>query len=241
MTKKHRNIQKENMQKKENKNYLDISNNIFSNDKLEKLLDEELVDIAREGNNEAIKVLVQRYSKFLFSKVIPFYLPGAEREDIIQEAYIGFLKAIQDFDKSKGNFFNFANLCVQRQITTAIKSSNRNKSKVLKNPISLESNIFDEELGDKSLYDYISPNKIIQGAYHENSIEDTIIDFMEKNRIKENLVSKLTSKEKEILKLRAQGFTYMEIAKKINSSAKSVDNAIQRIKKKIKNFIDNID
>lgn len=241
MTKKHRNIQKENMQKKENKNYLDISNNIFSNDKLEKLLDEELVDIAREGNKEAIKVLVQRYSKFLFSKVIPFYLPGAEREDIIQEAYIGFLKAIQDFDKSKGNFFNFANLCVQRQITTAIKLSNRNKSKVLKNPISLESNIFDEELGDKSLYDYISPNKIIQGTYQENSIEDTIIDFMEKNRIKENLVSKLTSKEKEILKLRAQGFTYMEIAKKINSSAKSVDNAIQRIKKKIKNFIDNID
>ncbi|MCS7243789.1 MAG: sigma-70 family RNA polymerase sigma factor [Candidatus Calescibacterium sp.] len=218
-----------------------ITDSIFSNNELGKLTDEELVELSKAGNKEAIKVLIQRYSKFLFSKVIPFYIPGGEREDIIQEAYIGFLKAVEDFDKTKGSFFNFVNLCVQRQITTAIKSSNRNKARILRNPISLESNLFDEDSGEKSLYDYISPSRIIQGSYQETSIEDTIIDFIEKNRIKESLLSNLTHREKEILKLRAQGLTYSEIGKKINVSPKSVDNAIQRIKKKIKNLMDNID
>ncbi|MCS6955920.1 MAG: sigma-70 family RNA polymerase sigma factor [Candidatus Calescibacterium sp.] len=224
--------------KKINKN---ITESVFSNNELEKLADEELVELSKIGNKEAMKVLIKRYSKFLFSKVIPFYIPGGEREDIIQEAYIGFLKAVEDFDKTKGSFFNFVNLCVQRQITTAIKSSNRNKARILRNPISLESNLFDEDSGEKSLYDYISPSRIIQGSYQEPSIEDTIIDFIEKNRVKESLLSKLTYREKEILKLRAQGLTYVEIGKKINASPKSVDNAIQRIKKKIKNLIDNID
>lgn len=212
---------------------------IFNNNELENLSDEELVDLAKQGNKEAMKVLIKKYSKFLFSKVIPFYIPGAEREDIVQEAYIGFLKAIQDFDKNKGNFFNFVNLCVQRQITTAIKSSNRNKSKILKNPISLESNIFDEGATEKNLYDYIIPSKIISGSYQEESIEDNIIDFIEKSKIKESLFSKLTSREKEILKLKSQGFTYNEIAKKMGISPKSVDNALQRIRKKVKSIVDN--
>lgn len=227
--------------RKNSKSVKDRVDNLFSNDDLDKLSDEDLVELFKAGNKEVIKVLIQRYSKFLFSKVIPFYIPGGEREDIIQEAYIGFLKAIEDFDKTKGSFFNFVNICVQRQITTAIKSSNRNKSKILKNPISLESNIFDEESGEKTLYDYISPSRIIQGYYQESSIEDAIIDFIERNRIKETLLSKLTPKEKEILKLRSQGLTYSEIGKRINSTPKAVDNTIQRIKKKIKNLIDNIE
>ncbi|MEN3015646.1 MAG: sigma-70 family RNA polymerase sigma factor [bacterium] len=219
----------------------EIGEGIFSANQLEQQKDEELVELAKQGNLEAKKILIQRYSKFLFSKVIPFYIPGGEREDIIQEAYIGFLKAIEDFDKNKGSFFNFVNICVQRQITTAIKSSNRNKSKVLRNPISLESSIFDEDSGEKSLYDYIMPSKIIQGSYQEISIEDAIIDFIEKNQIKETLLSRLTPKEKEILKLRSQGLTYQEIANKMNISSKSVDNALQRIRKKIKNLIDNME
>ena len=210
---------------------------LFSNE-LENLKDEELIDLAKSGNKEATKILIKRYSKFLFSKVIPFYIPGGEKEDIIQEAYIGFLKAIKDFDKTKGNFLKFANICVQRQITTAIKMSNRNKTKVLKNPISLEQNIFDDDSSEKSLYNYISPSKIIQGSNEEISIEDSIIDFMEKNRIKENLFSKLTAREKEILNYRAQGLSYSEIAKKTNLTVKSVDNTIQRIKKKIKSLIE---
>lgn len=203
----------------------------------EKLSDEEIAILAQKGNEDAIKFLIRKYSKFLFSKVIPFYIPGGEREDIIQEAYIGFLKAIKDFDINKGSFKKFANICVQRQITTAIKFSNRNKAKVLKNPLSLEHSLYGEDSGEKGLYNYILPSKIIQGFKDEDSIEDVIIDFMEKKRIVNILYSSLTSKEENILKLRSQGLSYSEIAKKMNLSVKSVDNTIQRIKKKIKNLI----
>ncbi|MFN3995924.1 MAG: sigma-70 family RNA polymerase sigma factor [bacterium] len=212
-------------------------NGLFYED-LEKLSDEELAILAQKGNEDAIKILIKKYSKFLFSKVIPFYIPGGEREDVIQEAYIGFLKAIKDFNKDKGNFKKFVNICVQRQITTAIKTSNRNKAKVLKNPLSLEHGIYGEEGGEKGLYNYIIPSKIIQGFKDEISIEDAIIDFMEKKRIIDTLYSKLTSKEEKILKLRSQGLSYNEIAKKMNLSVKSVDNAIQRIKKKIKDLVE---
>jgi len=212
---------------------------LFENNELENLSDEDLVYLAKEGNNDAMKILLNRYSKFLFYKVIPFYIPGSEREDIIQEAYIGFLRAIQDFDRNKGNFFSFANICVQRHITTAIKFSNRNKSKVLRNPISLEASYAGDNDGERNLYEVITPNKVISGSFQESS-EDYLIDFMEKSRISKVLLSNLTEKEREVLKLRAMGITYKEIAKKLKIKTKAVDNIIQRIRKKIKNFVENL-
>ena len=226
-------------QEVEGSDFFGTGNDFFSGSNLEKLRDEELVSLYKKGVNEALDILIKRYKNVILSKILLFYLPaGEERDDLIQEAYMGFLSAIRDFDENKGNFYSFAGLCIQRHIYTFIKSLNRNKNKILKGAVSLESTFGkDHDLSERKLEEYLTHTKIssdIPSAISYLPSDEVVainLDYKEK---REKIMRKLTLTEKEILKYRALGYSYKEIAKLTGKSVKSVDNALQRIKKKVK-------
>ena len=216
-----------------------LKKDFFEENKLEELKDEELVDLYKKGFKEALDVLIKRYKNVILSKSLLFYVSyGEERDDILQEAYLGFLSAIKDFDKNKGSFYAFANVCIQRHIYTFIKALNRNKHKILKGAVSLESSLNkDQEFAERRLEEYLVHSKISSNipsmSSYLSSDEIASINFDYKNK-QEKILKKLTPIEKEILKYRSLGLSYKEISNKIGKSIKSVDNAIQRIKRKLK-------
>ncbi len=210
---------------------------------MEKLKDEELVSLYKKGIKEALDILIKRYKSLILSKTLLFYIPsGEEKEDLLQEAYLGFLSAIKDFDKNKGNFYSFANVCIQRHIYTFIKSLSRNKHKILRGAVSLESVLMkDQESTERRLEEYLLHSKV-------SSNIPSIISYLPSDHIafinleykdkREKIFKKLSPIEKEILKYRTLGYSYKEIASKIGKSVKSVDNALQRIKKKVKMILE---
>lgn len=216
-----------------------IKQDFFEENKLKDLKDEELVELYKKGFKEALDILIKRYKNVILSKSLLFYISNAqERDDILQEAYLGFLSAIRDFDKNKGSFYSFANVCIQRHVYTYIKALNRNKHKILKGAFSLESTLNkDQEFAERRLEEYLEHSKIssnipsISSYLSSDEIASVNFDYKDK---REKILKKLTSIEKEILKYRSLGYSYKEIANKIGKSIKSVDNAIQRIKRKVK-------
>ncbi|MGB9638197.1 MAG: sigma-70 family RNA polymerase sigma factor [bacterium] len=216
-----------------------VKTDFFEESNLDKLTDEELVDLYKKGIKETLEILIKRYKNVILSKTLLFYLAdGQEREDLLQEAYLGFLSAIKDFNKNKGSFYTFANVCIQRHIYTFVKSLNRNKNKILKGAVSLESTISkDQEFVDRRLEEYLMHSKISSNIPSANiylssdEIASVNLDYKEK---REKIFKKLTPIEREILKYRSLGYSYKDIANKIGKSIKSVDNALQRIKRKVK-------
>ncbi len=216
-----------------------IKQDFFEENKLKDLKDEELVELYKKGFKEALDILIKRYKNVILSKSLLFYISNAqERDDILQEAYLGFLIAIRDFDRNKGSFYAFANVCIQRHIYTYIKALNRNKHKILKGAVSLESTLSkDQEFAERRLEEYLEHSKIssnipsISSYLSSDEIASVNFDYKDK---REKILKKLTPTEKEILKYRSLGYSYKEIANKIGKSIKSVDNAIQRIKRKVK-------
>jgi RNA polymerase sporulation-specific sigma factor len=216
-----------------------IKQDFFEENKLKDLKDEELVELYKKGFKEALDILIKRYKNVILSKSLLFYISNPqERDDILQEAYLGFLSAIRDFDKNKGSFYAFANVCIQRHIYTYIKALNRNKHKILKGAVSLESTLNkDQEFAERRLEEYLEHSKIssnipsISSYLSSDEIASVNFDYKDK---REKILKKLTPIEKEILKYRSLGYSYKEIANKIGKSIKSVDNAIQRIKRKVK-------
>lgn len=196
--------------------------------------DEELVGIAKQGNKEVSEYLVQKYKELVNMKVGKYFIIGAEREDIVQEGLIGLYKAIKCFDKDKQNSFKtFANLCIERQLITAIKTSNRQKHQPLNSSVSLNTAIYDNDedttlielLNTKTMEDPLET--LTKKEYYkmvENKIDENLSDF-----------------EKQVLKRFAKGESYIVIAEKLDAPVKSIDNAIQRIRKKAnKSIIDEI-
>jgi len=196
--------------------------------------DEELVVIAKQGNKEVSEYLVQKYKELVNMKVGKYFIIGAEREDIVQEGLIGLYKAIKCFDKGKQNSFKtFANLCIERQLITAIKTSNRQKHQPLNSSVSLNTAMYDNDedttlielLNTKTMEDPLET--LTKKEYYkmvENKIDENLSDF-----------------EKQVLKRFARGESYIVIAEKLDAPVKSIDNAIQRIRKKAnKNIIDEI-
>ena len=187
--------------------------------------DEELTEIAKNGDKEALEFLLKKYKELVDMKVGRFFIIGAEREDIVQEGMIGLYKAIKSFNSEKENSFkSFANMCIERQLITAIKTSNRQKHIPLNSSISLNANAYDdnsdsellEKLDIQVLEDPL--DTITKKEYYksiENKIDESLSDF-----------------EKQVLKRYAQGESYVSIAEKLSAPVKSVDNAIQRIRKK---------
>lgn len=204
-----------------NNNYINKYTENYSNMK-----DEDLIRKIKSGDNNALDYLLKKYQEVVNMKVSRYFIIGAEKEDIIQEGLIGLYKAIKSFDPEKQNSFkSFANLCIERQLITAIKSSNRQKHMPLNSYLSLNMSAYDDYDDDTSIYD----------IFDANIIEDPLDTITKKEYYKsvENIIEKsLSTFEKNVLNELVNGSSYTAIAQKLDSPVKSVDNAIQRIRKK---------
>ena len=192
----------------------------------EKKLDEEVVIEAKKGETRAQEYLINKYENFVKAKAKSYFLIGADKEDIYQEGMIGLYKAIRDFKADKlASFKAFAELCVTRQIITAIKTATRQKHIPLNTYISLNKPVYDEE-SDRTLMDVISGVKITDPEELVVSREE-ILDI-------ENEISQVLSElEMEVLMSYIEGKSYQEIACDLDRHAKSIDNALQRVKRKL--------
>ena len=202
-------------------------NVFFSTDEYKDLTDEEIIDKAREGSEQALSYLLEKYKELVKMKVGKYYIIGAEKEDIIQEGMIGLFKAIKTYKPDKNNAFKtFANLCIERQLITAIKTSNRQKHIPLNSYLSLNISAYDNDDEDST--------ELIANL-NNKSVEDPLETIMKRENYEEleKTIDKTLSKfEKQVLNRFLKGESYVSIAQKLDSPVKSVDNAIQRIRKK---------
>lgn len=201
----------------------------------EKMPDEELIKLTKNNDETALNNLIERYKETVNIKVSKYYINGAEKEDIIQEGLIGLFKSIRNFNPEKeSSFKSFANLCIERQIITAIKSSNRQKHMPLNSYVSLNNPTFENEDGEEEtqLIDMLDANLV------EDPL-DTITKQEYLNYVEKTIDKSLSKFEKQVLNKYIEGQSYIQIAQSLDSPVKSVDNAIQRIRKKtIKNISD---
>ncbi len=197
----------------------------------EVLIDEEIVKIAQDGNDEAQEYLIIKYKNFVRAKARSYFLIGADREDIIQEGMIGLYKAIRDFRGDKlSSFRAFAELCITRQIITAIKTATRQKHIPLNSYVSLNKPIYDED-SDRTLLDVISGSKITDP-------EELIISQEEFGDIEAKMGEILSTLEWKVLMSYLEGKSYQEIAEDLNRHVKSIDNALQRVKRKLERYLE---
>lgn len=212
-----------------------MSNNaLYSfNNKYDNFSDEELISKIRKGDLKAQNYLLEKYRNLVNMKSNRFFLVGAETDDMVQEGMIGLFKAIQSFDLEKNNSFKtFANLCIERQLITAIKTSNRQKHMPLNSSFSLNTSAYDEN-------DDTSVMEVLDTKFVEDPL-DTITKKEYLEFIESKIDKNLSLFEKQVLNRYIQGETYVDIASKLNSPVKSIDNAIQRIRKKaVKNMFKN--
>lgn len=195
------------------------------------MLDEEVIDDARSGDVPALEYLINKYKSFVRAKARTYFLIGADREDIIQEGMIGLYKAIRDFREDKlSSFRAFAELCITRQIITAIKTATRQKHIPLNSYVSLNRPIFDEE-SDRTLMDVISEERV-------SDPEEMMINREEFSGIELKMGEILSELEWEVLSLYLQGKSYQEIAEELDRHVKSIDNALQRVKRKLEKFLE---
>ncbi|MDD4169419.1 MAG: RNA polymerase sporulation sigma factor SigH [Desulfotomaculaceae bacterium] len=198
---------------------------------LQLLVDEDVVGFAREGDDEALEFLINKYKNFVRAKARSYFLIGADREDIIQEGMIGLYKAIRDFRVDKlSSFRAFAELCITRQIITAIKTATRQKHIPLNSYISLNKPIYDED-SDRTLLDIISSSKIADP-------EELIVSKEEFDNIEEKMGEILSSLEWKVLMSYLEGKSYQEIAEDLQRHVKSIDNALQRVKRKLERYLE---
>jgi len=193
--------------------------------------DEEIVEIARQGNSQALEYLISKYKNFVRAKARSYFLVGADREDIIQEGMIGLYKAIRDFRSDKlSSFRAFAELCITRQIITAIKTATRQKHIPLNSYVSLNKPIYDED-SDRTLLDVISGSRITDP-------EELFISREEFGDIEQKMGEILSELEWRVLIAYLDGKSYQEIADELNRHVKSIDNALQRVKRKLERYIE---
>ena len=199
--------------------------------KYERCKDEEVVEFARAGDEFALEYMIDKYRNFVRAKARSYFLIGADRDDIIQEGMIGLYKAIRDFRADRlASFRAFAELCITRQIITAIKTATRQKHIPLNSYISLNKPIYDEE-SDRTLMDVISGSKVIDP-------EELVISREEFIDIESNLEEFLSELEWNVLMSYLEGKSYQEIADDLCRHVKSVDNALQRVKRKLERYLE---
>jgi len=211
-----------------------ISSNNYSNNysNFKVMDDEEAVLAAKAGNEKALEYLMHKYKNFVRAKAKTYFLIGADREDIIQEGMIGLYKAIRDFNGDKLSSFKcFAELCITRQIITAVKTATRQKHIPLNSYVSLNKSIFDEE-SDRTLMDVVSKSEAVFDP------EEMIINREEIEGIEEKLNEILSKLEAKVLSLYLQGKSYSEIALILDRHVKSIDNALQRVKRKLEKYFE---
>ena len=205
------------------------SSNIYL--ELEFKSDEDIVSEAKEGNSIALEFMILKYKNFVKAKARSYFLIGADREDIIQEGMIGLYKAIRDFRGDKlSSFRAFAELCITRQIITAIKTATRQKHIPLNSYVSLNKPIYVED-SDRTLLDVLSGTKITDP-------EELMINREEYNDIEYKMGEILSDLEWKVLTLYLEGKSYQEIAEDLERHVKSIDNALQRVKRKLERYLE---
>lgn len=198
----------------------------------EEKLDEEIVVEAKKGDVRAQEYLISKYQNFVKAKAKSYFLIGADKEDIYQEGMIGLYKAIRDFKPDKlASFRAFAELCVTRQIITAIKTATRQKHIPLNTYVSLNKPIYEEE-SDRTLLDVLSTIKV-------SDPEELVISKEEMLHIENEIGQVLSGLEMEVLMSYLDGKSYQEIACDLDRHAKSIDNALQRVKRKLEKCLNN--
>lgn len=199
--------------------------------KYNELLDEEIIVCTRDGDKQAQEYLIGKYENFVKIKARSYFLIGADKEDIYQEGMIGLYKAVRDFKPHKlASFKAFAELCITRQIITAIKTATRQKHIPLNTYISLNKPIYDEE-SDRTLLDVLYSVKVANP-------EELVISKEEVDNIESEIGEVLSGLEMEVLTSYLAGKSYQEIACDLDRRAKSIDNALQRVKRKLEKRLD---
>lgn len=187
----------------------------------------DLILAAQAGDEVASAVLVSKYRSFVRCKARSYFLAGADRDDVVQEGMIGLYKAIRDYRADRqSSFRSFAELCVTRQLITAIKTASRQKHGPLNSYVSLQRSAGTEEEGDRVLSDILAARDVCDPA-------DIVISAWEAATIKEGFTDALSSFEADVLTLYVEGKSYTEIADRLGRHAKAVDNALQRVKRKV--------
>lgn len=202
---------------------------------LKKMSDEELILMYRDGEEEAVGFIMNKYKNLVRKKAGSMYILGGDREDLIQEGMIGLFNAVRDYDMGRDvNFYTFAELCISRQIYTAVQASNRKKHLPLNTYIS----IYGPNLeSDKDNEDYVLRN--VRLTETEKNPEEMVIEQEDMERMENAILRELSELEKQVFELHLTGMTYIEIAKVLGRDGKSTDNALQRMKMKIKKILKN--
>ena len=199
------------------------------NERFLPLSDEEVAVLAQGGDGQALAYLLNKYKNFVRSKARSYFLIGADHEDIVQEGMIGLYKAIRDFQPDRlASFRSFAELCVKRQIITAIKAATRQKHVPLNSYVSLNKPLYDEE-SDRTLLD------VIEGRV--TNPEDLYISQEDLAGIQSQIDELLSDLERQVLEAFMDGKSYQEIAELLGRHVKSIDNALQRVKRKLFKFL----
>ncbi|SHG12684.1 RNA polymerase, sigma 30 subunit, SigH [Ornithinibacillus halophilus] len=193
--------------------------------------DDEIIELVHQGNGEALDFLIDKYKNFVRAKARTYFLIGADKEDIIQEGMIGLYKAIRDYNGDKlSSFKAFAELCITRQIITAIKTATRQKHIPLNSYVSLDKPIYDEE-SDRTLLDVIAGSKAIDP-------QELLVNQENFGDMEVKLSELLSEFERKVLHLYLDGRTYQEMSEELKRHVKSIDNALQRVKRKLEQLIE---
>lgn len=200
----------------------------------ENMPDEDVVALCRENDALAVEFLLNKYKNFVRSKARSYFLIGADHEDIVQEGMIGLYKAIRDFRPEKlSSFRAFAELCITRQIITAIKTATRQKHIPLNSYVSLNKPLYDEE-SDRTLLDVCAEG-------HSSNPEELIISQEDVRGIHQRIDEVLSDLEQEVLAAYLDGKSYQEIADNLGRHVKSIDNALQRVKRKLERYLEDME
>ncbi|GAE93774.1 RNA polymerase sporulation specific sigma factor SigH [Gracilibacillus boraciitolerans JCM 21714] len=193
--------------------------------------DNELVLLVQDGDIQALEFLIYKYRPFVRAKAKTYFLVGADHEDIAQEGMIGLYKAIRDFQKDKlSSFKAFAELCITRQIITAIKTATRKKHMPLNSYISLDKPLYEND-SERTLVDVIEATIAMDP-------QELLVNRERYADMESKLAELLTDLERRVLLLYLEGKTYQEISSELDRHAKSIDNALQRVKKKLEKYLE---
>lgn len=209
------------------------NNRSVDNVELDQLSDNELVLRARAGDDRTIAELLNRYRNFARSKARSYFLAGSDRDDVVQEGMIGLYKAVRDFDLEQETPFRaFAELCISRQVLTAIKTANRNKHRPLNSSVSLDAPMLSGGENDERSFG----DRLMMAPNMADPVE-LVISAQEIEAIRDSMRHSLTDLEGDVLRLYMDGRSYEEIAGALGNHVKSIDNALQRIKRKLQRHI----
>ena len=190
------------------------------------LADEQLAELSAEGDKQATEHLLAKYKNLVRARAKDYFLAGADREDLVQEGMIGLFKAIRDFDITKqASFLGFAEVCVKRQLITAVKTATRQKHMPLNSYVSLNQPVYEDET-ERTLVDMLAERESVDP-------EEMFLRREKAEAMETEIAQKLSGLEQSVLSLYLSGMNYQEIAVELARPSKSIDNALQRIKRKL--------